>query len=103
MEARSKANLELLKARDPCYDESVLSLKCLEAGDKESCEKEINNYKRCKTFWYDIYNFRKFHGIKPFQPEPNDRKTIKESFLKSRNFKQVCDEILREELKRKSQ
>ena len=96
MESKSKAQLERLIANNPCYDESIVSLKCLDANGQELCQKEIANYKKCKQFWYDIYNFRKLHGIRPFQPEVDERKRIKEKYLQSRNFKQICDAILQE-------
>ena len=97
MEKKSKANLERLVANNPCYDESIISLKCLDANSKELCQKEINNYKKCKKFWYDIYNFRRLYGIRPFQPEPEERTRIKDTFLQSgQNFKKTCDEILLE-------
>ena len=96
MDRKSKAHLEHLIANNPCHDESIVSLKCLEANNQESCQKEINNYKKCKQFWYDIYNFRRLHGIRPFQPEPEERKRIQENYLKKRNFKLTCDDILLE-------
>lgn len=95
MEHKSRTNLERIRAKNPCYDESTHSLNCLNrTSDKEQCQKEIDNYNKCTKFWYDIEQFRRRHRIRPHLPEAEERNRIKEQFLKTRNFSLVCNYIL---------
>ncbi|VVC32528.1 Hypothetical protein CINCED_3A007185 [Cinara cedri] len=68
---------------NPCLQEQKLSLKCLQDnfGDKTKCEPEIENYKDCKTFWYDLFRERKRNNIKPYMPSLKERIEIKKEFM----------------------
>ncbi|XP_025415468.1 coiled-coil-helix-coiled-coil-helix domain-containing protein 7 [Sipha flava] len=70
---------------NPCLQEQKISLKCLQEhfGDKTKCDPQIENYKDCKTFWYNICKERKANNIKPVLPPLEERIKIKKEYLSS--------------------
>lgn len=68
---------------NPCLQEQRLSLKCLQDnfGNKSKCEPQIENYKDCKTFWYNICRERRLNNIKPHMPSIQERIKIKTEYL----------------------
>ncbi|XP_060867319.1 coiled-coil-helix-coiled-coil-helix domain-containing protein 7 [Metopolophium dirhodum] len=68
---------------NPCLQEQRLSFKCLQDsfGDKSQCEPQIENYKDCKTFWYNIYKERKNNKIRPYMPSLEERIKIKKEYM----------------------
>lgn len=95
METIKKKNRASQRLRDlnPCYDESLISLKCQESKGKDHCEQEIANYKSCTNFWNQVYDLRKFFGICPYSPKGEERQQIKDSLKKTKNPKQTLVEI----------
>ena len=83
-----------------CFEESRYSLECLNSSNNNHvlCEDEISNYKNCKTFWFEINNFRHKHQIKPFVPDVEERERIKNNFLQNKDLKKTCDIILTEHI-----
>ncbi|KAL6258768.1 hypothetical protein P5V15_010716 [Pogonomyrmex californicus] len=71
---------------NPCYKEHLLSLKCLEANQKEhnECELYFQNYKNCRNFWASVQSERRSKGIKPYLPPLEERIKIKAKYLNSR-------------------
>ncbi|XP_050421884.1 coiled-coil-helix-coiled-coil-helix domain-containing protein 7 [Adelges cooleyi] len=67
---------------NPCLQEQRISLKCLQDsfGNSKKCMPEIENYKECKTFWYNIYKERKRKNIRPHLPSKEERTKIKKEY-----------------------
>lgn len=86
MDARKTAHLDRIKSINPCYEESVKSLKCQELDGIGACQKEISEYTFCRQFWQQVYNLRRLHGLRPFLPELDDRQRIKEVFRQTKRF-----------------
>lgn len=95
METIKKQDRSSQRLRDlnPCYDESLISLKCQESKGKDHCEREIANYKTCTDFWNQVYDLRRFLGIRPFSPKGEERQQIVDSLKRSKNPKQTLREI----------
>ncbi|XP_050540784.1 coiled-coil-helix-coiled-coil-helix domain-containing protein 7 isoform X2 [Daktulosphaira vitifoliae] len=68
---------------NPCLEEQRISLKCLQNnyGDHKKCEPQIENYKDCKTFWYNIYKERKRNNTKPYLPSKEERMKMKQEYI----------------------
>lgn len=82
---RIRLNKERNIAKDPCYAEHEISLNCLDehAFEREKCALQIENFKRCRKFWYDIVQDRTKRGIRPYEPKPEDRAAIKQEYIDS--------------------
>ncbi|CAG9859447.1 unnamed protein product [Phyllotreta striolata] len=70
--------------KNPCLKESNLTSKCFNDNDfdKSKCTVEIENYKLCKSFWFEVQKDRRRRGIKPFMPVLEERDSIKKEFFK---------------------
>ncbi|XP_051173494.1 coiled-coil-helix-coiled-coil-helix domain-containing protein 7 [Leptopilina boulardi] len=86
MHKLSEKNREYRERYNPCFKEEVLSLKCLKNNDynQEKCYDFFINVKICREFWDELRRERRSRGIKPELPYPNERKQIKEEYLKNR-------------------
>ncbi|KAI5696478.1 hypothetical protein M8J75_013507 [Diaphorina citri] len=80
---RNNAHNKAVKARNPCAKENEISMKCLDRNNyiKELCEKEFENYKICKKFWYYVAQDRRSKGL-PLQMTEEDKQKAKEDFAK---------------------
>ena len=96
MESQSREQRSKQMDKNPCYIESTKSLNCLNGSNnnQDECKNEISNYKACKKFWYDIYNFRRLNNIRPFMPDTEDRSKIKKKYLENKNLAEACDHML---------
>lgn len=84
-----EASLNRLRNLNPCYDESLLSLKCQENNSAEKCKPEIDNYKTCQDFWNKIIDYRKWHSIKPRIPQVEEQVNIKKVYRESKSLQSV--------------
>ena len=80
---------------NPCLTEQNKSLNCLElnAKDSDKCLRETENYKMCKTFWYEIKKFRQNNGIQPILPEPQERQQMKDIYMKTGSVKPIFENM----------
>lgn len=76
---RWEAEQEKRKLKDPCHEESEISIECQNTYGKEKCEREINNARLCKNFWQSVEQYRRENRIFPFSPPPEEREKIKKS------------------------
>jgi hypothetical protein len=92
--AQRKHNIE----NNPCFAEQMQSLKCIEinSNDSEKCLREFENVKMCKTFWYEIINFRKRNQIFPHLPNFDERLLMKQKYLKTGSVKPIIEDMKRE-------
>lgn len=69
-------------SKDPCAQESKLSMKCLNDHDYDriACQKFFDNYNNCKKFWLSVQRNRRSAGIYPLLPPPEDRDQIKKKY-----------------------
>ena len=101
MSSKSQIRAESLAAKkrlidsNPCHYEQTKSLNCIQinSNDSDKCEREFDNYRMCKTFWYEITKFRKINDIKPSLPEPEERRRMKEIYLKTGSLKPIKDQM----------
>jgi len=69
---------------DPCFKERQLSLRCMDKHDydKDSCAREFENFKNCKSFWTDIIKHRRRDNILPEIPPVEERDAIRREKFK---------------------
>lgn len=72
-------------------------------GDQKACQAQITNYKSCKKFWYDISQFRRENGLRPYLPELEDRLEIKKDYMKARNLDATCQKMLDDHRQKEAQ
>jgi hypothetical protein len=92
--AQRKYNFE----NNPCFEEQMQSLKCIEinSNDSEKCLRQFENVKMCKTFWYEIIKFRKQNSIFPHLPNSHERLLMKQKYLKTGSVKPVIEDMKQE-------
>lgn len=63
---------------NPCLEESIESLKCLEHNqqNRNACEIYFKNYRSCSKFWNRIKSERRRQGITPHLPTTEERLNI---------------------------
>lgn len=86
---------------NPCLREQERSFQCFNDNDynKEACQREIDNYNICKSFWVtqilsgicsvlikchlqnSVKSDRRRKGIKPYLPPIEERHQIKKEFF----------------------
>ena len=93
--AESLAEKKRLEDANPCFDEQKKSLKCIElnSNDSDNCLREFENFKMCKTFWYEIQKYRKANGIEPSLPDKEDRIQMKVSYMKTGSLKPIIEDM----------
>ncbi len=47
---------QTIPAKNPCYEESMASMKCLNDNnyDRSMCVMQFDNYNACKDFWMRV-------------------------------------------------
>ncbi|XP_072017878.1 coiled-coil-helix-coiled-coil-helix domain-containing protein 7-like [Amphiura filiformis] len=63
---------------NPCIPESDASYKCLNDNNynRDACSDYFKNYQNCMKFWTKISRQRRWKGIKPHLPPPEERDQI---------------------------
>lgn len=86
--------------KDPCFQEADISLSCQQDSgfDPESCLREVENFKTCKTFWHNVKRERIKAGLHPPLPPVEEREQIKKDFMIK--TKAAVDKIVEERKKR---
>ncbi|XP_014467220.1 PREDICTED: coiled-coil-helix-coiled-coil-helix domain-containing protein 7 [Dinoponera quadriceps] len=71
---------------NPCYQEQLLSLKCLDLhqDNRNECKIYFTNYNNCSKFWATVWRDRKLKDIKPYLPPVEERAKIKADYLNFR-------------------
>jgi len=65
--------------KNPCIKEHLMSLKCMTSNIK-LCEPYFTNYTECQRFWDKVRSDRKWSGVKPHLPPPEEREEIKRQY-----------------------
>lgn len=96
--AESLAEKKRQSEANPCYAEQRSSLKCVEehSTDSDHCLREFENFKLCKTFWYEIQKFRKANGIEPSLPPIQERQLMRSSYMKTGSLKPIIEDMKRQ-------
>ena len=68
-------------SEDPCSEERKLSVACLNNNAKSSCDKYVENYRLCRTFWRKITIERARKNINPIVPPPEERAEMKAKYF----------------------
>ncbi|KRX90486.1 Coiled-coil-helix-coiled-coil-helix domain-containing protein 7, partial [Trichinella pseudospiralis] len=70
---------------DPCHEEAMISMKCLEMakGCKRLCQLQFLNYNRCREFWKKVIQERRSKGIQPALPPPDEREEILAAYFRA--------------------
>ncbi|CAB0035700.1 unnamed protein product [Trichogramma brassicae] len=84
-EAQRKANRYGQESDNPCLKEKQLSFDCMARCNQQNYEKECEvffvNYKNCRNFWSSVEKQRKWQGIEPNMPPPEEREKIRSEFM----------------------
>lgn len=79
-QTKSEENQRRRLENDPCFEEGQVSLDC-QTNYFDSCAKEIENLKTCRTFWHNVKKDRKAKEIYPILPPIEERQEIKKQFM----------------------
>lgn len=82
----SEMELERRQKDNPCFEESMMSQRCLSSNNykKDNCESFFENYRQCQRFWNKVRQQRFFEGKRPLLPPAAERQQIKSKVFGSR-------------------